>query len=215
MPSPVGRQTTGGGGESPEVDAVLATSRPVRQIEPMGGDHRARLSERGRRLAALAEQRMGDMPLEIDPTPLLVQVGVTRRQSFPELDPPVYVQVWLKVDDAYRATGSGNPDYYLAHELGHAIRIANRAEPEDVRKVNEEVYQLSNGEERERHLAQQPYEVRQLLYEEEVIAWDLAEELLEKVDHDPDHLRQLRATALEGYRDGLGIASPSPTSPSS
>ncbi len=68
---------------------------------------------------------MGDVPLKVDVSPFS-EAGVTARQYD---DGRLWVSIVVYAERV-PSDGSGDVDYNLAHELGHAIRIATGVEPE-------------------------------------------------------------------------------------
>ena len=106
-------------------------------------------------------------------------------------------------------SGVESTDYYLAHELGHAVRKETRNEPKKVSAAYDHIdshHELRSDKNRKNEYLQGlERRVRDLLYQEEVEAWRIARRLFDELedDFDPAVLAGLESKALEGYRAGL------------
>lgn len=152
---------------------------------------------------------MHPVPLILDPTPMIAEAGVTRRLLDDDgklVCVRVYVRVPWDSAETYQLDARGDVDYYLAHELGHALRIATNAESDEVRRVYdyiEKSSEIQTKEAKENYLKERSREIREMIVQRETEAWHEAQKLFDGVEHDPERLGTLRDEALAGYRDGL------------
>jgi hypothetical protein len=153
---------------------------------------------------------MGGVPLKIDVSPFS-EAGVTARQYH---EGSLWVSIAVYAERV-PSDGSGDVDYNLAHELGHAIRIANGVEPEEVQtlftRISEDpAYRPTNTEDAQQKkdakvalMKEQPEHVRRMIVDEEIAAWAIARELFKGIPHDEKRLADLERKSVADYKYGL------------
>lgn len=200
----------------------LATPTSVRQTPAMNeddweqlrpweiGERTRNLSETGQQLAKKARERMSGVPLKIDVSPFS-EAGVTARQYD---NGTLWVAVVVYAERV-PSDGSGDVDYNLAHELGHAIRIATGVEPKELqvlyRRISEDsAFRPTNtGNAQEKKDAKaafmkaQPEHVRKMIVDDEIEAWAIARDLFDGIPHDKERLAELERESVAGYQKGL------------
>lgn len=183
----------------------------IKPIQPWEiGNGTGRLSDRGKLLVAKAQVRMDDeIPLSVEATPFLEGGEDGNGCARHETDNGVVwceIKVYTAHAGSYQRDGFGDTDYVLAHELGHAVRIANKAEPREIEELYWHVENTPDLQEKARkneHFKSRPIHVCEMIVEDEKAAWAIAEELMDGVDHVPERLSKLRQNSIRGYEKGL------------
>jgi hypothetical protein len=182
-----------------------------RQIPPWEiGERTHNLSETGQQLAQKARDRMRGVPLRVDVSPFS-EDGVTARQYD---NGTLWVAV-VVYSERVPSDGSGDVDYCLAHELGHAIRIATGVEPEELKALYKTIsedpaFRPTNTEDAQvkkdakvAFMKAQPAHVRRMIVDDEIAAWAIARDLFDGLPHDEERLADLERERVDGYKQGL------------